>query len=247
MRLFARISLAASVAAIVLTAACSDSSGPSMADQATQVALRFDSIYVDATARSNGGSNAYASRALLATLLEIPAASGALPSTINVTTATGLERWKAYEFLNLSAPGAADSQFVLIAFREASAHTAIIIFLDSTGTPNLGALTTGDTLSALPNSASAATSLLSVGTACRTPPTSLTNPEFRSPLASACALATFNSSWSLGFAASSGIETALTSLTLTTSTISGLRVIAPASAPRRFKALERMLRSGNSR
>ena len=248
MRHPARISFVATLAALALTAACSDSSGPSVADQATQVAVRFDSIYVDATARSNSGANAYASRALLASLLEIPAAFGTVPSTISVTTAGGMESWRGYEFLNLSSAGAADSTFVLLAFRESNAHTALVIFFDASGVPQVGGMITGDTLSVLPDSANAATSLHAVGAACRAVPASLTNPEFNAPLASTCALATFTTSLSLHFAATSGLESALTNLSFASATINGIRVVAPVdtTTARKVGTLKRMFQRGNT-
>jgi len=241
MRLFARVNIAASFAAVVLTAACSDSSGPSAADQATAIAARFDSIYVDATAQSNGGANAYEARASIASLLEIPPAFGAIPSTITVTTASGSESWKGFEFVDLN-PAGSDSSFVLLAYREEAAHTVLAVIFDSTGAPMLGALITGDTLSALPDSGTAATTLVSVGAACRTPPSSLTNPEFDSPLESSCSLATFSTSLTLQFPASPGIDAALASLTFAPTTVNGIRVMDPL-AGRRVNALVHALRN----
>lgn len=241
MRLLARINIAASLAAVVLTAACSDSSGPSAADQATAIAARFDSIYVDATAQSNGGASAYEARAGIASLLEVPPAFGATPSTITVTTASGNESWKGFEFVDLNSAGS-DSSFVLLAYREAAAHTVLAVIFDSTGAPQFGGLITGDTLSASPNAGSGATTLLSVGAACRTPPSSLTNPEFDTPLVSSCSLATFSTTLTLQFAASPGIDAALESLSFSHTTVNGIRVVDPL-AGRRVNALLHALRS----
>ncbi|HLB10781.1 MAG TPA: hypothetical protein VK617_14680 [Gemmatimonadaceae bacterium] len=241
MRLLARINIAASLATVVLTAACSDSSGPSAADQATAIAARFDSIYVDATAQSNGGANAYVSRAGIASLLEVPPAFGAIPSTITVTTASGSESWKGFEFVDLT-PSGTDSNFVLLAYREEAAHTVLAVIFDSTGAPYLAGLITGDTLSASPDSGSAATTLVSVGAACRTPPSSLTNPEFDTPFASSCSLATFRTSLTLQFPSSPGIEAALASLTFAPTAVNGIRVVDPLTG-RRVNSLLHALRS----
>jgi hypothetical protein len=243
MRLLARINLAASLAAVVLTAACSDSSGPSSADQAATIAARFDSIYVDATAQSNNGSNAFTARAAIASLLEVPPAFGAVPSTITVTTASGNEAWKGFEFVDLTPPGSPpDSSFVLLAYREAAAHTVLAVIFDSTGSPQFAALITGDTLSAQPNAGNAATTLVSVGAACSTPASSLTNPEFDSPLESSCSLATFRTSLSLQFAAAPGFDAALASLTFAPTAVNGLRVVDPLQG-RRVNALVHALRN----
>jgi hypothetical protein len=244
MRLLARINIAASLAAVVLTAACSDSSGPSAADQATAIAARFDSIYVDATAQSNGGANAFTARAGIASLLEVPPAFGAIPSTITVTTASGSESWKGFEFVDLT-PSSTDSSFVLLAYREAAAHTVLAVIIDRTGvvdSATIAILITGDTLFVQPNGGSGATTLFSVGAACRTPPSSLTNPEFDSPLASSCSLATFHTTLSLQFPSSPSIDATLTSLSFTSATVSGIRVVDPSQG-RRVNALVHALRS----
>lgn len=242
MRLLARFNIAASLATVLLTAACSDSSGPSVADQATAIAARFDSIYVDAKALSDSGASAFGVRALIASLLEVPPAFGALPSTISVTTASGNESWKGFEFVDLNS-AASDSQFVLLAYREAAAHSVLFVFFDSTGAPTDGALITGDTVTALPTSGSAATTLLSVGAACRTPPSSLTNPVFASPFAASCSLATFRTSLTLQFSSAPGIDAALLSLTFAPTPINGLRVVDPVQG-RRVNTLLHALRSG---
>jgi len=240
MRLLARINLAASFAVLALSAACSDSSGPSAADQATAIAARFDSIYVDATARSDSGANAFQARAAIASLLEVPPAFGALPSTLTVTTANGNESWKAFEFVDLT-PSGTDSSFVLLAYREAAAHTVLAVIFDSTGAPQFAGLITGDTLSAQPSAGSGATSLFSVGAACRTPPTTLTNPEFNSPLESSCALATFHTTLSMQFPSSPGIDAALASLSFNAATVNGIRVVDPVQG-RRVNSLLHALR-----
>ena len=242
MRLLARINFAASFAAVVLTAACSDSSGPSAADQATAIAERFDSIYVDATARSDSGANAFEARAAIASLLEVPPAFGALPSTITVTTASGTESWKGFEFVDLT-PSGTDSAFVLLAYREAAAHTVLAVIFDGTGSPQFMGLITGDTLSApQPTDTTGATTLVSVGAACRTPPSSLTNPEFDSPLASSCSLAAFRTSLTLQFPSSPGFDAALASLTFAPTAINGIRVVDPLQG-RRVNALLHALRN----
>ena len=227
MRLLARFNLAASLAAVVLTAACSDSSGPSVADQATAIAARFDSIYVDATALSNGGATAYGERAAIASLLEVPPAFGAIPSTISVTTASGTESWKGFEFVDLNSAGS-DSSFVLLAYREEAAHTVLAVIFDSTGVRHSSPVSLRATrCSASPNAGGGATTLVSVGAACRTPPSSLTNPEFDSPLASACSLATFRTSLTLQFPSGPGIDAALLSLTFAPTSVNGIRVVDP--------------------
>jgi len=245
MRSSMRLGFLASLAAIAVTAACSDSSGPKAVEKAPEIAARFDSIYVDAVARSDSGTNGFETRELVASLLEIPAALGATPATINVTTASGSEQWKGYEFVELTAPNTTpDSAFVLLAYREANAHTVLVVFFDSTGAPQTAGLIAGDTLSAQPTSGSGTTTLLAVGDACATPASTLANPEFDSPLSSSCALATFRTSATLQFSTSPNIDAALASLTFTATTINGIRIVDPPddSPGRRVGALKRLAR-----
>lgn len=238
MRAPARLALAASAALVALTAACSDSSGPGSTDTSAEVAARFDSIYVDAFARSDSGSNAYSARVELSTLLEIPAALGASPATISVTTANGVEHWKGYEFVELARPGQpVDSEFVLLAYRESAAHTVVVVFFDSTGAGMGGGVITNDTLSVSPSNAHATTQLASVGAACRTPASSLLNPEFEMPFYSSCSLATFKTSLSLSFPATTGVDPALASLSFPTTVINGIRVVDAVNESRRVQSM----------
>jgi hypothetical protein len=244
MRLSPRNCFAMSFVAIAFVTACSDSSGPSSADQATAIAARFDSIYFDALARSDSGASGFETRTLVASLLEIPAAFGALPSAITVTTASGTEHWQGYELLDLaSASETSDSAFVLLAFRESNAHTVLVAFFDSTGAIDNAGIITDDTVNASPTGGNASTSLLSVGNECRTPPTSLLNPQFNSPLASACSLAMFRTSLSITFSSASAIDPALESITFAPTTFAGLRIIDPEDTPgRRIRSLLRSAR-----
>lgn len=238
MRLRTRIAFAGTIAGLLLTAACSDSSGPSVQSQSAALAAHFDSIYVDAKARNDSGATEYEGRSLIASLLEIPAAFGALPSPIQVTTALQPEQWKGYELVELN-PSSTDSAFVLVAYRESDAHSVIVVFFDASGAPQLGALITGDTISVAPTSGSAATSFVSASSACLNPPGSLSNPQFDSPLFTSCTLAKFHTALTLEFP-SGNIDAGLTSLTFspTPATINGLRVVdTPSSSSRRLRAL----------
>ncbi|MEO6208747.1 MAG: hypothetical protein ABIQ10_01355 [Gemmatimonadaceae bacterium] len=238
MRSRTRIAFAGTIAGLLLTAACSDSSGPSIQSQSAAIAAHFDSIYVDAKARYDSGATAYEGRVLIASILEIPAALGALPSPIQVTTALEPEQWKGYELMELNPTGT-DSVFVLIAYRDSDAHSVIVVFFDASGAPNQGALITDDTTSVAPTSGSAATSFVSASSACLNPPGSLSNPQFDAPLFTSCTLAKFHTALTLEFPSGS-IDAGLTSLTFspTPATINGLRVVdTPSSNSRRLRVL----------
>ena len=171
-------------------------------------------------------------------LLEIPAALGALPSTVTVTTASGTEHWKGYEFVELSRPGAPlDSEFVFLAYREAAAHTVIAVFFDSTGAGHAGGVITNDTLSVSPNTANGTTHLVSLGATCGTPSASLVNPDFHTAFFSSCSLATFQTTLAMSFPTTTGVDPALTSLSFPATMINGLRIVDPLNDSRRVQSM----------
>jgi hypothetical protein len=246
MRSHARLRIAASFLAISAAAACgSDSTGPG-GQTAAQVAAHFDSIAIHANVQSDTNS-AYGTRSLIATLIELPAALGATPASVSVTTASGVEQWKAYELLEVM-PGSSstDSTFILLAFRDADAHTAIAVFFDHTGTAEDGGLITGDTIPVNPSQGSGTTSLTSVSTTCATPATSLLNPQLATITVAQCNLAKFNTTLSLTSPPTPGMDAALTTVTLTNVSVNGVRVVDPSSgAP--VQRLKAMLRAADNK
>ena len=88
MRSPVRLNVAVSLLAISFAIACSDSTGP-REPTAAQVAAHFDSIAIDAQAQAETHSS-YSTRNLISTLIELPAALGATPASVNVTTANGV-------------------------------------------------------------------------------------------------------------------------------------------------------------
>jgi hypothetical protein len=239
MRSPARFRIAASFLAISVAAACgSDSTGPGQLS-AAQLAAHFDSIAIVANAQSDTNS-AYGTRSEVATLIEIPAALGASPSTVSVTTASGVEQWKAYELLEVS-PASTDSLYILLAFRDADAHTAIVVFFDSAGTAQGGGVITGDTITVNPSNGSGATSLTSISTTCATPAASLANPLIGTFSVSACNLAKFRTTVSLTSSTTPGLDAALTSVSFSNMTVNGIRAVdqAQGASVRRLKALFR--------
>lgn len=229
MRTPARFGIVASLLVVAFAAACSDSTGPGTQSPA-QIALHFDSIAIRAKAQSDT-NGAYGVRTLLATLIEIPAALGATPSPVSVTTATGVESWKAYELLELTSNGTSnnDSSFAILMFRDADAHTAFIAFFDSTGAVQDGGLVTGDTIPVSPNAGTATTSLTSVGSACATPSSSLHNPGLASFTLGTCNLARFRTTLQLTLPSKTGVDAALTSLAFTNANMNGVRLVDAAT------------------
>ena len=128
MHFASRSALVACIAILTATAACGgDSTGPGTT---SNLASHFDTLYVDAKALSASDAN-YDFRTVALSDLELPAAFGASPTTIAVTTATGTESWKGFVFeevlTNNGTP--ADSGRFLLAYRDADAHTLVVTVL----------------------------------------------------------------------------------------------------------------------
>jgi hypothetical protein len=231
-----RLRIAVSVIAVALTAACgSDSTGPSQAP--SDLARHFDSISVAAAAKADTFS-AYSGRALLTSFIEIPAAYGATPSSVDVTTENGVEHWKAYEILSLPH-SSTDSQYVLLAYRDSDAHTILLAYFDSTGSITDGAVVTNDTLSLDITDGGGSSSLTSASGACGTPSASLQNQLVLSLGVSSCTLAKFRSSVGFTSTIPTGADPALATLQISMSTISGIRAV-DAEDPASIHTLNRI-------
>lgn len=228
MRLPARLNIAASLVAIAFVAACSDSTGLNQ-PTAAQVAAHFDSIAIQAQTQSQTNS-AYSTRGFVASLIELAAATGATPTALTVTTASGTEQWKAYELLDHTGPGAdvTDSSYILLMYRDADAHTAVLAEISSTGELPLVGLFTGDTILVSPTSSSGSSTLSSVGATCTAVSSSLLNPLLGTILFSSCNLARFQSSLSITLPATTGLDASLASIDFSTVAINGVRIVDQA-------------------
>lgn len=243
MRPSARYGAALSFIAIAFAAACgSDSTGPSASDQPSRVAQHFDSIYVQAHALSNGGENAFALREELATLIEVNAAFGAAPAPITVTTHGGTEHWKGYELLELSSGN--DSTYVLLAYRDADAHSVAVVYFNGAGSIQQAALVTNDTLVVHPTYGSGGTSITQTNASCGTISSALLNPLLASVSISSCNLAKFGTSLTLELPSTTGMDAALTSISFPLTTVNGILVVDSESS-RRIRYLLHMDHGSN--
>ena len=234
MRISARLRVAATLLVTSIAAACgSDSTGPSQTPGS--VARHFDSLYVEANDLSDS-IDAFSARAFLLTLLEVPPALGASPSTITVTTASGVEHWRAFEVGELFTP--TDSGFALLAYRESAAHTVLLIEYNGDGSISDGALITNDTLATDITGGSGSTTLTSTSSTCGTPSSSLTNPQVGDIDFASCTLAKFVTSLTLSTQTDSHVDPALASIEFDAATINGVRLIdnAEAGVLRRVRA-----------
>jgi hypothetical protein len=244
MRLPVRFGTAVSFLAIAFAAACGsdNSTGPSQSDTPSSVAQHFDSIYVQSHALSNGGSNAFELRAQLATLIEVNAAFGATPSAVTVHTASGTEHWKGYQLLEINSGG--DTTYLLLAYRDASAHSVAVIYFDGAGAISQAALVTNDTVIVQSTSRSGSTSLTSTGATCGAISSALLNPGLTSVDIASCNLATFNTTASMQLPSTTGVDAALTSFSMSGATVNGIRVV-DAGSNRRVHDLLRMNQGPN--
>lgn len=249
MRLSARLTLAATCCTLVLTSACSDSTGPNTQD-AAHLAAHFDSLYVTAAALGHQGSNGYSARATILTLVEVAPAFGATPTTVTVNTATGTEHWKGFELEDVTTNGGTpnDTTYFVIAYREAEAHTVLFAFYGAGGSVQEAGIVANDTLTIGASQESGATSLASVGSACTAPSSSLVNPLLATLGPLPCNSASFNTSLSLTIPSTPNVDAALTGLSFTATTFNGVRVVEPATGQetvRRVRALLRNAHGGN--
>ncbi len=251
MRLSTRLSIAAAVVLIAVTTACgSDSTGPpGGGSTAGTLAQHFDTLYAQAKATSLSDTN-YKFRVELLSDLELAAAFGATPTAITVTTAAGSEQWKGFVFeevLNHSGT-ASDSAILIVAYRDSLVHTALISGFLANGSSLGSSLLANDTLQILATSHSGSASLTSTGSACGTPIAGLVNPIIGTAKLATCSTAVYSSTLTLGFPATTGVSSALTSFSFPTTTFAGERFFDPPSSsaqPRISTSLRRLMQANH--
>jgi hypothetical protein len=223
-----RFALAAALVILTTSAACGgDSTAPVV--PTPNVAVHFDSLYVAAKALSTSDTN-YDFRATALSDLELPAAFGAAPTTVAIATASGTESWKGFVFqevmLNQGAP--ADSGRLLLAYRDADAHTLIVTVLLANGSFAGTSLMANDTIVVRASSTSGSITQTGTGASCATPPAGLTNPVITTASQATCLLATYSAALTASFPQTGGVDPALTQLSFPLTTFAGERFQDPA-------------------
>jgi hypothetical protein len=229
MQLAPRFVLAAAIAVLATTAACGgDSTSPKVTPN---LAVHFDSLYVAAKALSATDTN-YNFRAIALSDLELPAAFGATPSNITMTTASGTESWKGFVFeevmTNSGTPS--DSGRIFLAYRDADAHTLVVAVLLANGSFGGASLMSNDTVVVNASTSSGSITQTAVGASCPAPPTGLTNPVIATASQATCLLATYSAALTFGFPSTTGVDPVLTHLSFTTTTFAGERFQDPFGA-----------------
>jgi hypothetical protein len=226
MHIAPRSALAAAIAILTATAACGgDSTGPGAT---TNLATHFDSLYATAKALSATDTN-YDFRTIALSDLELPAAFGATPTNIVMTTATGTESWKGFVFeevlTNNGTPS--DSGRLLLAYRDADAHTLIVTVLRANGSSEGASLMSNDTVIVQASSNAGTITQTAVGASCPAPPSGLSNPVIATAAQATCLMATYSATLTLGFPAATGVDPALTHLSFPPTTFAGERFEDP--------------------
>jgi hypothetical protein len=236
-RRVARVSLAVVCCSSIFAGACSDSTSPKPSLDPAQLAAHFDSLYVAAQASADPDS-IYRSYDLSA--LEIAPALGARPLDVTVTTGKGVEVWRGFMlvvvFQRAGFPD--DSSFTLLAYRDADAHTRLLVNYDRDGHVYGGYVSSNDSpdFGATGSGTAARTAL---GKTCEAPSPSLAAPDPAYYGSLPCQLATFKASVSLETPDEPYIDPAIRTISFTSTTFKGTRFVLTESAPdivRRLRA-----------
>jgi hypothetical protein len=225
MHLVSRLAVVAAFAVLAVTAACgSDSTGPIDGGTPPNLARHFDSLYVQAKAQSTSDTM-FRIRSVALSDLELPAAFGATPTNLTVTTASGTETWKGFVFEEVRTDNGtpSDSGRFVLAYRDADAHTLIVTTLRSDGTSTDASLVTNDTILVAANANAGSVTLVSSGAACPAAPSGLINPVIATANTGTCLSATFTATLTLGFPATAGVDAALRQISFPTTTFAGVR------------------------
>jgi hypothetical protein len=227
--------------AVLAAFGCTDSTGPS------SIAHHLDALYRQACAAAYDPTGGYANSAgyntaspywyrcqMLSVLLAGPA-SGAEPSPVRVTTATGVETWQGLiidESDSGSSGAVLDSSMIMIAYRDANVTTAVLTMLFDGSWGSV--IYANDTIVANFTSGSVAMSPVTLGARCKDT-RGLSNPladtltgyppiEYASGI---CQLATFDGSMSATFPNTPGLDPALSSVTIDRQSFNGIYVFPP--------------------
>lgn len=232
MQLASRFAFVAALAIITATAACgSDNTGPLDGETPPSLAAHFDSLYSQAKAQSTTDTM-FALRSVALSDLELPAAFGATPTSITVTTASGTETWQGFVFEEVRTNGGTptDSGRFVLAYRDADAHTLIVTLFLANGSTAGASLVTNDTVVVHANANAGSVTLVSTGAACPAAPSGLVNPVIATASQATCLSATFSATLTLGFPATAGVDAALTQISFPATTFSGVRFQDPSAS-----------------
>lgn len=207
---------------VAIIAAC-DSTGPSRLTAPT-AARDLDSLVISAESLIVAGHGVYGSRVTMAGFAEIPASWGVSPSEVTVTTATGSRTWYAtvIELVDSSADGVVtDSQAIVMLYSDVHLSTSVRGIA-----PNADvALTTADTVQPSLTSTGVTIAETGVTGSCRRVGGlhSAFAMEY-GPANRTCRPADFTVTLHFTAAVTSGVDSALASVTITPQPVRGVRL-----------------------
>jgi hypothetical protein len=211
---------AAALLAGLAIAGCSKDSptGPT----SLSVAAHFDSLYVAAIAAHTHGDS---TRAAVLSFMELATAYGAVPTTVSVTTATGVEQWKgvALEVADTSTTASANVQYLAATYSDANVTNVMYsaMQIGTASADTVAILLAADTIE-VTGAGTAAATLLSDGGAC-TVATGLTNPSIAAGANFVCNIATMQFAANVTFPATAGVDASLQSIAYAAVSMKGPR------------------------
>jgi hypothetical protein len=122
----------------------------------------------------------------------------------------------------------ADSGRLLLAYRDADAHTLIVTVQLANGTFVGTSLMANDTVVVHASTASGSITQTDTGASCATPPTGLSNPVITTASQATCLLATYSAALSASFPETDGVDPVLTQLSFPLTTFAGERFQDPS-------------------
>src|SRR5581483_6960656 len=210
------------IAALVVTAACSDSTSPRGPDPTLSTARHLDSLFSKSCTNFNN-----ATRCQVLYYALHAAALGASPTTTILTTQSGQETWTGYVIETGIHPFSApfwDSTFDMVLYRDPKVTTALYVTFIAHDQAQV-TLVENTTATTLTNG-SGTVALTQLGNSCGSTPSLPQGTSWWG----VCALATFNASLSVAFDLPPGINPALATISLGPQSMNGIRDV-PAGTP----------------
>jgi hypothetical protein len=210
------------LAALMLGAACSDSTSPRGPDDTLRTARHLDSLFSQSCTNFNN-----ATRCQVLYLALHAAALGASPTPVILTTQSGQETWTGYVVETGIHPFSApfwDSTFDMVFYRDPKVTTAMYV----TFAPNSQAQATlvENAATTTVTAGTGTIALSQLGIPCESAPSLPQGTSWWG----VCALATFNASLSVAFDLPVGIDPALATISLGPQSMNGIRDV-PAGTP----------------
>lgn len=230
MRSMARLSLAAACVTVVFAMACSDSTGPNGSLDPSQLAAHFDSLYVAALA---SGTESDVARASDLAFLEVAPAMGAAPVDVTVTTDRATEFWRGFmlEVIYTNAGVPSDSTYLLMAYRDADAHTMLFADYNGDGSFADGSVFTDTTLDVGARLGTGSITRTALGSACATPSSSLVNPVVAHYESLPCNRSTYLASATMEMPNAPVLDLPFQSLSVSATTFNGARFVNTEVVP----------------